>query len=169
MLIDMYMSDDNKPIGWWLKEVDRLLEQSFEQVLAADGLNRRQWQLLNAARGDVPIAEALAPFLSGGPAELESFTAPLAERGWLAGDRLTPAGAAALEQLTTKVHEQRLRVTNGIVDAEYLQTIDVLRRMAANLSHEAGTSATPGLDAGTAVTAGHQPGTAAGAGNGSAV
>ena len=104
MLIDMYMSDDNKPIGWWLKEVDRL----------------------------------------------------------------TPEGAAALEQLTTKVHEQRLRVTNGIVDAEYLQTIDVLRRMAANLNHEAGTSATPGLDAGTAVTAGHQPGMAAGAGNGSA-
>jgi hypothetical protein len=29
---------------------------------------------------------------------------------------------------------QRRRVTNGIVDAEYLQTIDVLRRMAADLS-----------------------------------
>ncbi|WP_433013124.1 MarR family winged helix-turn-helix transcriptional regulator [Kribbella sp. CA-294648] len=134
----MYMSDDNKPIGWWLKEVDRLLEQSFEQVLSADGLNRRQWQLLNAARGDVPIATALAPFLSGGPAELESFAAPLAERGWLDGDRLTPEGAAALEQLTGKVEAQRRRVTNGIVDAEYLQTVDVLRRMAANLGHEAG-------------------------------
>jgi hypothetical protein len=49
MLVDMYMSDDNKPIGWWLKEVDRLLEASFERILAADGLTRRQWQALNAA------------------------------------------------------------------------------------------------------------------------
>lgn len=154
----MYMSDDKKPIGWWLKEVDRLLEQSFEQVLAADGLNRRQWQILNAAREDVPIAAALTPFLSGGPAELESFTAPLAERGWLDGDRLTPAGVAALERLTGKVEAQRRRVTNGIVDAEYLQTVDVLRRMAANLGHEAGTTAAPG----------HEPGRAAKAGNGSA-
>ena len=133
MLIDMYMSDDNKPIGWWLKEVDRLLEVSFEQTLAADGLNRRQWQLLNAAHREEAFAVALAPFLSGDPAELASLTAPLTARGWLDGDRLTPAGALALEQLTEKVQVQRRRVTNGIVDAEYLQTIDVLRRMAANL------------------------------------
>ena len=130
----MHMSDDNKPIGWWLKEVDRLLEASFEQVLAADGLNRRQWQILNAARRDEPIAVALAHFLSGDPAELASFTEALTARGWLDDDRLTPAGAVALTQLTEKVHAQRRRVTNGIVDAEYLQTIDVLRRMAANLT-----------------------------------
>ena len=60
MFIDMYMSDDNKPIGWWLKEVDRLLELSFEQVLAADGLTRRQWQALNAAAGPESVATALA-------------------------------------------------------------------------------------------------------------
>ena len=70
MFIDMYMSDDNKPIGWWLKELDRLLEASFEQVLAADGLTRRQWQALNAAAGPESVASALAPFLSGDPAEL---------------------------------------------------------------------------------------------------
>jgi DNA-binding MarR family transcriptional regulator len=135
MLIDMHMSDDNKPIGWWLKKVDRLLEESFEQVLAADGLNRRQWQILNAVHQEAPIAAALAPFLSGDPAELASFTAPLTARGWLDGDRLTPTGAAALAELTEKVQAQRRRVTNGIVDAEYLQTVDVLRRMAVNLGH----------------------------------
>lgn len=133
MLIDMYMSDVNKPIGWWLKEVDRLLEVSFEQTLAADGLTRRQWQILNAARREEQFAVALAPFLSGDPAELASLTGPLTARGWLDGNRLTPAGAVAHEQLTDKVRAQRRRVTNGIVDVEYLQTIDVLRRMAANL------------------------------------
>ena len=133
MLIDMHMSDDNKPIGWWLKEVDRRLEASFEQVLAADGLNRRQWQILNAARGEETIAVAIAPFLCGDPAELAALTEPLITRGWLADDRLTPAGRVALTELTEKVQTERRRITNGIVDAEYLQTIDVLRRMAANL------------------------------------
>jgi len=134
MFIDMYMSDDNKPIGWWLKELDRLLEASFEQVLAADGLTRRQWQALNAAAGPGSAARALAPFLTGDPAELATVTDPLAERGWLSGDELTPAGRVALEALTTKVQEQRRRVTAGVSDAEYAATVGVLRRMAANLS-----------------------------------
>jgi hypothetical protein len=144
MLIDMYMSGDNKPIGWWIKEVDRLLELSFEQVLAADGVNRRQWQALNAARGDEAIEVALAPFLTGedDTAQLAAVTEPLTARGWLdAEHRLTPAGATVLAALSDKVQAERRRITNGIVDSEYLQTIDVLRRMAANLDPANGSAA----------------------------
>lgn len=129
----MYMSDDNKPIGWWLKEVDRLLEASFERVLAADGLTRRQWQALNAA-GPEPIAVTLAPFLTGDPAELASVTGPLTERGWLSGQDLTTEGRAALETLTTKVQQQRRQVTAGITDEQYAATLGTLRRMAHNLT-----------------------------------
>ena len=132
----MYMSDDNKPIGWWLKEVDRLLEESFERVLADDGLTRRQWQALNAAAGPhntAGIAEALAPFLSGAE-ELAAVTDPLVERGWLTGETLTADGQRALQALSTKVQAQRRRVTAGVSDAEYLATVGVLRRMAANLA-----------------------------------
>jgi DNA-binding MarR family transcriptional regulator len=144
----MYMSDDNKPIGWWLKEVDRLLEESFEQLLADDGLTRRQWQALNAAARRTPsrrtsrvatddaptIAAALAPFLSGDPAEVAAVTDPLVKRGWLAADALTADGERALQALTTKVQAQRRRVTANISEAEYAATVDVLRRMAANLA-----------------------------------
>lgn len=138
MLIDMYMSGDNKPIGWWIKEADRLLELSFEQVLAADGVNRRQWQALNAARGEEPIAVALAPFLAGtddNQDALAAITGPLVARGWLdEDDRLTRDGEAAFVNLSEKVRAERRRIRNGIVDSEYLQTVDVLRRMVANLS-----------------------------------
>jgi DNA-binding MarR family transcriptional regulator len=134
MFVDMYMSDDNKPIGWWLKEVDRLLEASFEQVLAADGLIRRQWQALNAATGPGSIESTLAPFLTGDPAEVAAVTDPLVARGWLDGERLTIEGQAALEALTTKVQAQRERVTSGVSDEEYVATIGVLRRMAQNLA-----------------------------------
>ena len=133
MLINMYMSDDNKPIGWWLKEVDRLLEDSFEQVLAADGLTRRQWQALNAAAGPESIAAALAPFLTGDPAELTAVTDSLVERGWLSGDELTAAGRDAMEALTAKVQALRRRVTAGVSDQEYGATVGVLRRMTENL------------------------------------
>jgi len=77
---------------------------------------------------------ALAPFLTGDLAELATIMDPLAERGWLSGDELTPAGRAALDTLTTKVQEQRRRVTAGVSDQEYVATVGVLRRMAANLS-----------------------------------
>ncbi|WP_350279854.1 MarR family transcriptional regulator [Kribbella sp. HUAS MG21] len=130
----MYMSDDNKPIGWWLKEVDRRLEASFERLLADDGLTRRQWQALNVAARQTPIAAALAPFLSGDTAELAAVVDPLVERGWLAGDKLTADGERALQALTTKVQAQRRGVTRGITEDEYQATVDVLRRMAANLA-----------------------------------
>ena len=136
MLIDMYMSEDNKPIGWWLKELDRRIEASFEQLLALDGLDRRQWQALNAAAGEQQIAVALAPFLSGTD-ELAPVVAPLAARGWLVGEELTPDGRAALERLTEKVVAHRRQVTAGIDAGEYAVTVGVLRRMAANLSGQA--------------------------------
>ena len=68
------------------------------------------------------------------------MTESLTARGWLDGDRLTPAGATALARLAEKVDAQRRRITNGIVTGEYLQTIDVLRRMAVNLGYQAETS-----------------------------
>jgi len=129
----MYMSNDNKPIGWWLKEVDRLLESSFEQVLATDGLNRRQWQALNAAAGPEPIAVALAPFLTRDPGGLSAAVDPLTERGWLVDERLTAAGQAGLDALRAKVQAQRERVTAGITGDEYTATIAVLRKLAENL------------------------------------
>ncbi len=131
MLIDMYMSEDNKPIGWWLKELDRRIEAWFERLLAGEGLGRRQWQALNAAAGDEPIGVALAPFLTG-EAELQAAIEPLTARGWLTGEELTAEGQAALERLTGLVVTQRQQLSAGIGDGEYAVALGVLRKMAAN-------------------------------------
>jgi len=136
MFFYMYMSDDNKPIGWWLKEVDRLLEQSLAGALAVEGVDRRQWQLLNAVAAE-GSAIALAPFLPE-QADRDRATAALVERGWVErrGDALalTADGAALRSRLTVLVGAQRRRITAGISDAEYGATVDVLRRMAGNLA-----------------------------------
>ena len=90
----------DRPIGYWLKEVDRLIEADFARLLAEENLTRRHWQVLNAlasgAGSQAEIDHALAPFRS----EHEPSTAPavadLAARGWVSGFALTPEGRAAL-------------------------------------------------------------------------
>jgi hypothetical protein len=75
----------DRPIGYWLKALDRLIDARLAEALAGAGLNRRQWQLLNVL-GRAPSTEeelgaAVAPFLEpplppAGPARLEPAGGP---------------------------------------------------------------------------------------------
>ncbi|MFF7020036.1 hypothetical protein ACFY97_03290 [Streptomyces klenkii] len=51
-----------------MKHIDRAIEQSLGRLFAADGLNRRAWQVLNTiSYGPISIAEldeTMAAFLS---------------------------------------------------------------------------------------------------------
>jgi hypothetical protein len=136
--------NQQRPIGYWLKHLDQLIDDTFDQTLGARQLTRRHWQVLNLlARQPADHAElraALAPFLLADPdPDAETMvSADLIRRGWLADDdgllRLTDTGLQAHEDLLTTVTATRRRTVAGITDAEYLATVDVLQRMAANLS-----------------------------------
>jgi DNA-binding MarR family transcriptional regulator len=120
-----------KPIGYWLKQVDTLLEDAVAAGLAEQGVSRREWQVLNVlatADGGDPRA-ALAPFDG-----VEQALARLSERGWVAGERLTEAGGRAHAQVAEHIGQVRRRAVEGVSLLEYEATVDVLRRMAANLS-----------------------------------
>jgi DNA-binding MarR family transcriptional regulator len=145
---------ERRPIGFWLKLVDRLLDEGFDRLLGDQGLTRRHWQALTALQdGPATVGELdarLAPFLG----EREPSTRPvlddLAARGWAtwaAGDRAasTPGGAAAHARLLAEVSAQRRRVTEGVSADEYQGTVAVLARMAANLGW-ADPAATPGAE-----------------------
>ena len=41
------MDQLQRPIGYWLKHLDRLIEASFERIFADEGLTRRDWQVLS--------------------------------------------------------------------------------------------------------------------------
>ena len=63
-----------RPIGFWLKLVDRLIDDGFARTLEEHGVTRRQWQLLtildaNAASGE-QLSAAILPFLQGVAASL---------------------------------------------------------------------------------------------------
>jgi hypothetical protein len=132
---------EDRPIGWWLKQVDRLIEESFDRMLAGEGIGRRHWQTLNAVAGgaDTPAAlgVALAPFRPGGPAPTVILDQLIA-RGWVqnAAGRITvtPAGSAARGRLIVAVRDHRARITEGVDEAEYRTTVATLQRMARNLS-----------------------------------
>ncbi len=60
---------DQRPIGFWLKLVDRLIDERFAETLDEHGVTRRQWQVLNLLRQGPASREeldvAVAPFLAG--------------------------------------------------------------------------------------------------------
>ncbi|MGV8969607.1 MAG: MarR family transcriptional regulator [Microbacteriaceae bacterium] len=144
---------EQRPIGYWLKVVDRLLEEQFAATLDEHGVTKRQWQLLNVlSTGPSTVHNldlAIAPFLSARPAQdgvsngsVESsmeHLAELIESAWVEIDgesiRLTERGLGAFERLSSVVAEQRTVVTQGVTEAEYVSTIEVLQRIAINLGY----------------------------------
>lgn len=134
-------SDSDRPIGYWLKKLDRLIDAQFELQLSTARLSRRQWQLLNLLENNprsVPELEAeLEPFLQGAAAELSDALAGLVTRGWAESTdnvvNLTETGQAQFEIAKATAAELRQTLMRGISPEEYRTTIDVLARMAANL------------------------------------
>ncbi|WP_433051014.1 hypothetical protein [Dactylosporangium sp. CS-033363] len=112
-----------KPIGYWLRELDRRLEDAFAAALSASGVTRRDWQVLNGLAADDPFDGRAAS------------VAALAARGWLGPDgAVTPAGAAAREAIRAQVAEIRRRSMAGISQERYLSTVQTLELMALNLA-----------------------------------
>jgi DNA-binding MarR family transcriptional regulator len=130
-----------RPIGYWLKKLDRLIDQQFERQLEESGLTRRQWQLLNlledGPRSTPELQSELEPFLQDNPDDLSDALAGLVTRGWADSQEnvvtLTETGRAQFGLVKAKVAALRQALTAGISADEYQAAIDVLARMAANL------------------------------------
>ena len=129
-----------RPIGWWVKRLDVLLEQVVDRNVAGDGLTRRHWQVLHALGSsglqERELRDALAPF--GAPAEISAVVEELTGRGWLtrtgAGCLVhTAAGRAVHQRVLARITQARLRVTDGLTAEEYDRTVAALARMAANV------------------------------------
>ena len=136
------MEPERRPIGYWLKHLDRLIDQAFERALDADGLTRRQWQVLNAlAAGPTTIAAltaALQPFVQGESMTTEVIIIDFLDRGWVrnvpdGGVEISERGRAAHEAAMQRVAETRQALRCGITDDEYVTVIRILQRMASNL------------------------------------
>jgi DNA-binding PadR family transcriptional regulator len=131
-----------RPIGFWLKLVDRMIDEQFASTLEEHGVTRRQWQLLNVLKQEPATVEqldaAVAPFLSDDASESSAdHLAELVDSGWISITRaqyeLTERGRSALDRLTDVVAAQRTLMTEGLSQQQYDDTLATLERMARNL------------------------------------
>ncbi|MBE1566432.1 DNA-binding MarR family transcriptional regulator [Nonomuraea africana] len=132
----------NRMIGYRLKRLDRLIDDTFDRLLADTGLSRRQWQVLNTlsrtACDDEQLDEALRPFWDGGAETVADVVDELGRRGWLADDggrhALTEAGRTAHAAAGDRVAGIRALMSEGVTAEEFQATMEVLQRMADNLA-----------------------------------
>ena len=138
-----------RPIGYWVKELDRLLEESFARALASEHCTRRHWQLLTVVEAGpgtaAGLGAAVAPFAAPDAEGARAALEDLVQRGWaewLTGARvqLTSPGREAHRRLQATVAEQRRQIAEGVSEGDYRTTVSVLERMAGNLEAFLGRS-----------------------------
>ncbi len=131
-----------RPLGFWLKLVDGLINQQFDGLVEEHGVTRPQWQIMNVLAenpsSETELTNVLKPFFDStvSVSAAEPVT-ELLESGWVEfdGERysLTELGHDSLLRLGEVVEHQREKITENIPAEEYEAALDVLQRMARNL------------------------------------
>jgi hypothetical protein len=133
---------DQRPIGYWLRLVENLVNEQFSATLDEHGVTRIQWQLLNVLAGGqatvIQLDSAVRPFLvaSGDQTSVDHLT-ELIDSGWVdatqSGYELTERGHGARDRLSNVVAAQRTDMAAGVTPDEYLTSLRTLEKIARNL------------------------------------
>jgi|SRR5690554_3812055 len=131
-----------RPIGFWLKLVDRLIDERFAAIIEEHGVTRRQWQLLGVLEaGPAPaeqLDQAIAPFIDPGTDESAAeHLAELVDSDWITIEgpvySLTERGRGAFGRLQEVVDNLRDQTSEGLTQEQYETTLSALEQMAVNL------------------------------------
>ena len=123
---------EERPIGWWVRRLDALLEEAVDAVVTGEGLTRRHWEVLHSLATGTDLED-----------EVDTVVSDLVGRGWVARlgtgrVGLTPEGAAAHDRVNRAVGRVRRHVADGLSRNEYERTILVLSRMVDNIERALG-------------------------------
>lgn len=138
------MAQAPRPIGYWLKRLDRGIEDGFERALATGSLTRRHWQILNTLSlgpaTEAQLTEALAPFWTEGAITQDAVLSDLAARGWTTVVQgvveLTTTGAEAHAAVASTVNATRTKILDGLTLQDYATVLDLLERMTHNVEND---------------------------------
>lgn len=125
--------DSDRPFGYWLKAVDRLMAAEFAASFESEHASRRDWRLLNAVDGTVTPRRPLTRH------KLHA----LVERGWIAAEgdgwTLTDEGRDAKDRLGGIVDGIRAKVADAVSPEDLATTIASLEQIARVFGWDEGT------------------------------
>ena len=131
-----------RPIGFWLKLVDRLIDEQFDRALADYAVTRRQWEVLNILSPGpstlTRLNQELEPFF-GPPARGSAAedVAGLIDRGWVDVAfeyyELTGAGAIEHAELHRLVAKNRNAALAELDQDDYAAAVRTLEHVARAL------------------------------------
>jgi hypothetical protein len=130
-----------KPIGYWLNRSDQALTTTMDALLAAFGLTRLTWQVLNVLKDDPRAADAGIRALLAANADAGALTGAIEAvlaGGWALRPEpgrlaFTDDGRARFAEIGVRVGAFRERAAAGIPPEEYRTAVGVLERMTRNL------------------------------------
>ncbi|MCB8926010.1 MAG: hypothetical protein H6652_10350 [Ardenticatenaceae bacterium] len=134
------------PIGYWLKQADKMLTEQINLAQSVHHVSRTDWQILNLLHENGRIHSeqllvTMRPFI-----EVDQFEKSiniLMERGWIAGEagrgdlQLTAAGQTQHGHILATQTEVRQRAMQGISQDEYGTVVRVLQQIVENLQQPA--------------------------------
>lgn len=140
-----------RPIAFWLKLVDGLLDERMTELLEEHGLTRRQWQLMtvlmNGPSTIDDLEERVRPLRqldhggettdAGSGRTAADHLSELVESKWIevSTERyaLTDRGRIAYENLTVRVSGLQADLAGAVSPEEHKVLADLLGRMAQHL------------------------------------
>jgi DNA-binding MarR family transcriptional regulator len=131
-----------RPVDFWLRLLDRLINEHFGKALDEHGITRRQWEVMNLlSRGPVShdeLVEALARVHRDvQPATLTDELSELEDSGWLRRREqeyeLTELGYTSYRRLEPVLRATDEEIGRGISRDDFATVLEVLERMAMNL------------------------------------
>ena len=130
---------DKLPIGYYLKKTDNLLTEGINKIHEEFSITRTDWQILNLISENTDIdRQEITKLLSefNDEAKINTAVSSLLSRQLIVESEyflLTKKGENLYQTCFQKQKEFRAKAMENITDIEYLQVIETLENMIANL------------------------------------
>jgi hypothetical protein len=133
-----------RPLGYWVKTVDRMLDEQFEAEADGHGLSRQEWRLLSRLRTSavaVEAAGAALPPSTGEEQTTEEALEALCSKGYAERQtteyRLTDEGGAKAGEVQDASTQRILdRALDGLTPEDAQHLVATLERIATNLGYQ---------------------------------
>ena len=132
-----------RPLGYWLKLVDSLIDEQFAATLEEHGVTRRQWQVLNlleqrpATKDELKSELSLFFATADEPESFDEHLLELVESGWIVQEdseySITERGHVSLLKLSELVEKIRTQSGEDLDGSEYQAVVVALEKIARSM------------------------------------